>query len=122
LSYDDIKIVFNNHSRVFRKKGRASQGLVNSSPSTTSIQNEIGNMLEEFKSEMFHTFALKMDSMHMKRKQKEAKRSLAILCPKRTGRHPINECPLNVIKVYSVCEENHAIDKFLSLPSLKVIY
>jgi len=49
LSYDDIKIVFKNHSRATRKKGRASQGLVSSSPSTTSIKNEIGNMLEDFK-------------------------------------------------------------------------
>lgn len=61
LSYDDIKNVFKNHSRVVKKKGRASQGLVNSSPSTTSIKNEIGNIYEDFKSEVFHTLSLKMD-------------------------------------------------------------
>lgn len=63
FSYEDIKIVFKNHSRVARKKGRASQDLVGSSPSTTSIKNEIGNMLEEFKLEMFHTFSFQMDTM-----------------------------------------------------------
>jgi len=60
---DDIKIVFKNHSRVATKKGRVSQALASSSSSNTSIENEIGNMLEDFKSEMFHTLALQMESM-----------------------------------------------------------
>lgn len=57
LSSDDIKIVLKNHSRVVRKKGRASQALANSTSSNTSIESEIGNMLEDFKSEMMHTLA-----------------------------------------------------------------
>ena len=62
LSYDDIKTILKNHSRAARKKGRASQALVSSSPSTKSINNLIGNMLEDFKSEMLHTFSLQMDT------------------------------------------------------------
>jgi len=57
LAYDDIKIVFKNHSREAKKKGRASQALTNSSSSNTSIKSEIGSMLEDFKSEMLHTLA-----------------------------------------------------------------
>ena len=52
LRYEDIKIVFRNHSRSARKKGRGSQPMVNPSSSNTSIKGEIGNMLEDFKSEM----------------------------------------------------------------------
>lgn len=63
LSYDGIKTMLKNHSRAARKKGRASQALVNSSPSTMSIKNEIRNMLEEFKSYMMHTFNFQMDTM-----------------------------------------------------------
>lgn len=63
LPYEDIKIVFRNHSRATRKKGRATQYLVSSSPSTTSIKNEIRNMFEDFKSENFHSFSLKMDTI-----------------------------------------------------------
>jgi len=122
LSYDDIKNVLKNHSRATRKKGRAIQGLINSSPSTTSIKNEIRNMVEDFKSEMMHIFYFQIDTMHIKRKQEEAKRALAIFCPKCTRRHPINECPLNVIEVYSVCEENHATYKWPSFLSLKYVY
>lgn len=114
--------MLNNHSRAGRKKGRASQGLVNSSPSTTSIKHEIGNMLEDFKCEMLHRFSLKMDTIEIKRKQVEAKRALTILYPICTKRHPRNECPLNVTEVFLACEENHAIDKCPSFPGLKAIY
>ena len=63
LSYEDIEKMLKNHSKVTRKKGRASQALASSSPSTTSIKNEIRNMLEEFKSEMLHVSSLQMDTM-----------------------------------------------------------
>jgi len=62
--YDDIKILFINHCRDARKKGRASQILVSSSLSTTTIKH--------FMREMLHTFSLQMDSMQIKRKQEEA--------------------------------------------------
>jgi len=71
LSYDDIKTMSNNHSRDTRKKGRASQGLVNSSPSTKSNKNEIRNTLEDFKSENLHTFPFQMDTMNINKKQEE---------------------------------------------------
>ena len=53
---------------------------------------------------------------------KEAKRVLAILSPRCTRKHPPNECPLNVVEVFLVCEENHATNKCTSLPGLKSIY
>ena len=69
LPYEDIKTVFRNHSREARKKGRGSQLMVNPSSSNSSIKAEIGNMLENFKSEMLQTLALQMDTMHITRKQ-----------------------------------------------------
>jgi len=74
LPYDDIKTIFKNHSRVARNKGRASQVVASSSSSNTSIKSEIGNMLEDFKSEMLQTLALQIDTMKIKRKQEEAER------------------------------------------------
>ena len=58
LPYDDIKIVFRNHFRAARKKGRGSQPMDNTSSSNSSIKGEIGNMLEDFKGEMLQTLAL----------------------------------------------------------------
>ena len=79
-------------------------------------------MIEDFKSDMLHTFSLKMDTMHVKRKQEEAERTLDIFFPRCTRKHPRNECPLNFIEVFLVCEENYAIEKCPSLPGLKVVY
>ena len=122
LPYEDIKIVFRNHSRVAKKKGRSIQPMVIPSSSNSSIKGEIGNMLKDFKSEMLQTLSLQMDAMHIKRKQEEAKRALAIFCLRCTKRHPKNEFPLNSIEICSVYEENHSIDNFPSLPGLKIIY
>jgi len=122
LPYEDIKMVFRNHSKIARKKGRGSQPMVSTSSSNLSIKGEIGNMLEDFKSDKMQTLALKLDTMNIKRKQEEAERALAIFCPRCTGRHPKNEFPLNCIQICSGCEENHSTDKCPSLPRLKVVY
>jgi len=116
LPYDDIKIFFKNHSRAARKKGRASQAVASSYSSNTS------NMLEEFKSEMLQTLTLQIDTMQIKWKQGEVERSLAIFCPRCIRRYPRNECPLNLIEICSVCEENQSTNKYPSLPGLKVVY
>ena len=119
--YEAIKIVFRNHSRTFRKTGRAGKNTSSTPSSSTSIKHEIGNMLEDFKSDM-HTLALKMDTMQVRRNQEEAERALAIFCHQCTRKHPRNKCPLNVIEACLVCEENHANEKCPSLPGLKTIY
>ena len=69
-----------------------------------------------------HTLALKMDTMQVKRKQEEEERSLPIFFLRCTKRNPRNKCPLNVIEVFLVFEENHGIDKFPSLLGLKFVY
>ena len=69
LPYEDIKAVFRNHSRAARKKGSCSQPMASPSSSNTSMKGEIGNMLEDFESEMLQTLALQMDTVHIKRNQ-----------------------------------------------------
>eukprot|EP00253_Pinus_taeda_P002111 PITA_02111 len=41
---------------------------------------------------------MQMDTLHIKRKEQEAERALAIFCPRCTRRHPRNEFPLNFIE------------------------
>ena len=78
IPYEDIKTIFRNHSKATRKKGRSSQPMANTSSSNSSIKGEIGNILEDFKSEILQTLTLQMDTMNIKRKQEEAERALAI--------------------------------------------
>ena len=94
-----------NHSSATRKKGRSSQGLVSLSPSASDIKHEIGSMLVDLKSERLHKFSLQMDIIHIKMKQEEEERALAIVFPKFTKRHPRNECPVNAIDVSSASEK-----------------
>ena len=122
LPYEDIKNVFRKYSREARKKGRSSELMASTSSSNSSIKGETGNIPEDFKSEMLQTLALQLDTMNIKRKQEEAERALAIFCLRCTRRHPRNECPLNCIKICSVCEENHSTDKCPSLSGLKFVY
>ena len=79
--YEDIKNVYKNHSRVARKKGRGSQPMVSPYSSNTSIKGQIANMLKYLKSEMLQTLSLEMDTTHIKRKQQELERALAIFYP-----------------------------------------
>jgi len=122
LPYDDIKTMFRNHSRAARKRGRGSQPLASTPSSSSSLRGEFENLMEDFKNEMRRTLAMQMDTLHIKRKQEEAERALAIFCPRCTRRHPRNECPLNSIEVCSVCEEDHSMNQCPSLPGLKVAY
>ena len=122
LTYEYIKTIFNNNSRAARKRGRSNQGLLNSSPSTSNIKLEIGSMLEDYTSDMLQTFSLQMDTMQIERNQEKEKSPLAIFFPRCTKRHPINQCPLNVIEVCYVCEENHETGKCTSLLGLEDVY
>ena len=63
IPFETVKIVFRNHSRVVRNKGRASQNTSNTPFSSTSIKHAIGNMLEDLKSDMLQKFALEMDTI-----------------------------------------------------------
>jgi len=63
-----------------------------------------------------------MDTMHIRRNEEEAERALSIFCPRCTRRHPMNECPLKIIEIYSICEENKSTSKFPSLPRRKAVY
>jgi len=74
LPYDYIRNVFENHSSEARKRGRVSQIVASSFSSNTSMKSEIGNMLEDFKSEMLQTISLQMETMKIKWKRKEAER------------------------------------------------
>lgn len=96
--------------------------MVSPSSSNASIKAKIGNTLDNFKSEMMQTLALQMDTMYIKRKHEEVDRALAIFYPRCVRTHPRNECPLNSIEIFSVCEENHSTDKCPSLPELKYVY
>jgi hypothetical protein len=72
LDYDDIKRIFKNHSRSSRKKGRSSRGFVPQySNPTTHINNELGGLIEDIKTNILHSLAMQMDTLHINKKHEE---------------------------------------------------
>ena len=83
---------------------------------------EIGNLLEDFKTDILGTLTTQFDIMQAKQKQAEAEKNLAIFCPRCRKKHSHKECPLDVIKVCAICMKYHPTEGCPSLPSLKAVY
>ena len=90
--------------------------------SSTLSKDEFENQIEDFKSDMRQFLAMQLDTLRIQKKQEEAKRALAIFCPRCTRKHPRNECPLYSIEVCFVCEEYHPTNQCPSLPRIKATY
>lgn len=93
------------------------------SKSTTPFVSrfELGTMLEYMKAEILHSLAMQMDTMQLKMKMEEAKKSLIVFFPKCRKNHEKNEWPSNYVEVYGIFTDKHPIDKFPFLPPLKSI-
>ena len=77
---------------------------------------EIGNILENFKTEMMSSISSKIDVLREKQKQAVEDLTLGRFFPRRRKKHPLKECPLNNIEVCQLCELNHDIKECPSLP------
>ena len=64
--------------------------------SGTVTKTELGNLLENFKTNILRTISNQLDTLKLKNKQEE-EIVLAIFCPRCRKRHGEKECPLNVI-------------------------
>jgi hypothetical protein len=80
---------------------------------------EIGNLLENFKTEMINSFASQMDTLQVKQKQVESEKALCIFFLNCRKKHPPRECSLNSVHVFLICELDHAINQCPSLPGVK---
>jgi hypothetical protein len=68
-----------------------------------ATREEIGNLLDDFKTKMINSFASQIDTLQIKQKQAEAEKELSIFCPKCRDKYPKRECPLNSVQVCLIC-------------------
>ena len=88
-----------------RSKGRDNvYSRVQKSASGGATRDEIGNLLEEFKTKMLSSFASQIDALQVKKKQAEAEAALSIFCSKCREKHPLRECPLDKVPICTICE------------------
>ena len=127
---DISQLDFKEISKLCRKdpysKARYGRGVrdtrVNKSPSGGVTRVELGNILENFKSDILGTPSSQLDTIKVKKKEEEENLDLSIFFSKCRKRHPLNECPLNTINMCGICMENHSIEDCGSLHGLQVVF
>ena len=101
-SFEDFIEVCRKYSRTKEKTGRG----VRATKSTGSITRfELGNLMENFKTNILETISAQIDSVNIKKKFEDE--ALAIFCSCFKKKHPIKNLPLNAIGVCGVCTENN---------------
>ena len=85
---------------------------------------EIGNMLDEFKTDILGSLSEQIDTLKLQNKQKDETNALTIFCPKCINKHSLRECPLDAkfIETCVIFLENHETKSFPSIPGLKVYF
>ena len=58
---------------------------------------KIGNLLENFKTEMMSSISLEIDVLREKQKQAIEDLTLGVFCPNCRKNHPLKECPLDKV-------------------------
>jgi hypothetical protein len=112
-----------------RSKGKATKSVrepVNKNTKTSTAGGvtkvELGNLLDNFKTDLLGTISSQLDTLKIKRKQEEENPVLSIFFPKCRKRHPLRECPLDNISVCAICTKNHKTEDCPSLPGLQAIF
>ena len=90
-------------------KGPRDPALARASKSASGIvsREEIGHMLDEFKSDILGSLSEKKDTLKLQNKKKAESDALAIFCPKCRKKHALRECPLDakVVDTCVICSE-----------------
>lgn len=83
-------------------------GVKKSTTGTVSRQ-EIGSLLDNFKTYILGSLSEKIDSLKIQNKKKAEKAPLSIFCPRYIKKHSLRECPLDLksIETCAICVENH---------------
>jgi len=82
-------------------------------------REEIGNLFENFKTDILSTLSAKITTTQIKKTQGEADTPLAVFCPNCRKQHPLRECEMNSINLCNICELEHSTRQCLELPRLK---
>jgi hypothetical protein len=83
---------------------------------------EIGNFLENFKTNILSIIGSHLHTLNIKKKQEEENATMCIFCPRCCRKHSSRECPSYNISVCGLCTKDHPTKKCPSLPSLLAIY
>ena len=85
-----------------RSKSKARKGIrAIKSVGGGVTRKKLGNLLENFKTDILGTLSSQIDSMNIKKKFEDE--ALTIFCSRCKKRHPLKNCPLNVVSLCGLC-------------------
>lgn len=123
LPFDDIGILCQKYSHSKAKHGKSVRDTrVNKSASGRVTRVELGNLLENFKTNILGTLSTQLDTIKVKGRREEENPVLSIFCSKCRKRHPLKECPLNTMSICGICMEYHAMEYYPSFLGLQVVF
>ena len=83
---------------------------------------EIGNLLEDFKTDILGTLTTQLDVMQAKQKQALVEQNLVIFYPTYWKKHSQRECPLDMVQTCAICTKDHTTEQCQSLPGFKAVF
>jgi hypothetical protein len=96
--------------------------MVTKSSGGVVTRTEIGNMLDNFKTNILSSLSSQLDTFLENKKKQEVDLVLVVFYSRCRIKHPLRECPLDNIEICGICEQIHDTKSFPSLPKLKEIY
>eukprot|EP00253_Pinus_taeda_P026627 PITA_26627 len=119
LPFEEIADLCEKYSRSKAKMGkRTLSSKATKSNSTSVTRAEIGNLLEELKTDLLSTIGNQIDTLKTKKKQEAEDQVMSIFCPKCRKKHALKDCPLDSIQFCAFCTEHHDI---FNCPKVKVL-
>lgn len=119
LTSEEISILCKKYSRSKAKSGKGIRDTrINKLASGGVTRVELGNLLENFKTNILSTLSSQLDTIKTKKKQDEENTILTIFCSRCRKRHPLKECPLNIMSLCGLCTNNHLTENSPSFPEL----
>jgi len=73
---------------------------------------KIGNLLEDFKTDILRTLTMQFNITQAKQKKAQAEQNLAIFCSRCKKKHNHKECLLDTIQVCAICTKDHSIESY----------
>jgi hypothetical protein len=86
------------------------------------MRDEVGNLLEKFKTDILSTLTTQLDVLQVKQEKVEAEQTLAIFFHRCRKKHGSRECLLDIVRVCAICTKDHDKKDFPSLLGLKVVF
>ena len=98
-------------------KSKAWKGIRESKSAGGGVtQTKLENLIENYKTDILETLSSHVDSMNIKKKFEDE--ALTIFCSRCKKRHPLKNCPLNVVSLCGLCAEDYETNNCPSLPGL----